>query len=91
MQVVTMFFHNRWSWWLNMMRESLQPWFSVFATHQSLQGGRSTGAAVEERTLSAGDWCNRRVNDKPGCLLVAYRTSAAALTEGLVSIMVIPV
>jgi hypothetical protein len=36
-----MFFHNRWCWWLNMKREALQPWFSVFATHQSLQGGRS--------------------------------------------------
>jgi len=75
-----------------MMREALQPWFSVFATHQSLQGGRSAGAAVEERTFCRPvTGVTGGLNDKPGCRLAAYRTSAAALTEGLVSITVIPV
>jgi hypothetical protein len=64
-----MFFHNRWSWWLNMMRESLQPWFSEFATHQSLQGGRSAGAAVEERTLSATGWFTGALVTNQGVVL----------------------
>ena len=65
-----MFFHNRWNWWLNMMREALQPWFSVFATHQSLQGGRSAGAAVDRCFSSLPDlhclcpaWANTYVED----------------------------